>query len=767
MTRVVRLLAAVAILAGSLVIAPAASATPVCTDLTPASDGSPGGPPRAVCGNRVFPESYLTHSYIQYDPHPVTGQREFQSGIEYLETLYPRWISVFTLKELYGEDAVSAGPDEIRPYMENDTGDGRDIWVIKITDHQVPDDGKQTLLFSLSVHGNEAGGREGGVRTAEDLAMAAEANGTITDGVDNYDSTTGVDPEFHDIPVRDLLAQEAVYLIAFNIDGWVSGDLARGAGGSFTRGNSFGTDLNRQMPTVGRINHNRNPLEESEMLYGHQFMHEIAAAGVDGLMAYGADVHGETTSNAYVDIMYPAGQFDSVDHRRLMAIAERTKSVIDDTLFLGISNQIEEQTADGNDGDPSGTGYTPQKPARWATVWDTLGYTDTGFIGDYLATDLGVTGMDYEIWLNHSTPGNKWTVYLQENHINATRAIIKTAMAYALYQEDEFNVDNVTIPTGGGVPGYVFNPDTVTDNDENGAGRPPGPNPSESPGIGRNGQPVPQRPYEATNMQWFEDTSPLLEHPFVSLTSGEVASDPAALDAVDTLVLADVPLPDEPSGPPVDPTSYYANIRAWVERGGNLVLTDKALHALGDLGVVAPEAITDINVYQPYANIEDFEHPMVQRLRLNARQLAEYTLIGYGIGNDQSPMSVVDRTAWEAADGYTVATTAPGGGGSDNGTRTSVGELELGEGKIRILGGGLGMPTEVNDHRYGLRDYALTYTGLYILENSMNHDTSDLGVPVEGVAPEDLFFLFALVPIAGISLRRRHRWFARPSSKIL
>ena len=29
------------------------------------------------------------------------------------------------------------------------------------------------------------------------------------------------------------------------------------------------------------------------------------------------------------------------------------------------------------------------------------------------------------------------------------------------------------------------------------------------------------------------------------------------------------------------------------------------------------------------------------------------------------------------------------------------------------------MPTEKYDHRYGLRDYAMTYTGLYIMENSI------------------------------------------------
>ena len=148
-------------------------------------------------------------------------------------------------------------------------------------------------------------------------------------------------------------------------------------------------------------------------------------------MAYGADIHGELNSQAYMDIMYPAGQFDSVDHRRLMAIAERTKSVIDATLYEGIVEEIENATG-GNEAEYPRA--IPLKPAHWATVWDTLGYTDTGFIGDYMATDLGVTGMDYEIFFNHTVPEKIWNVYLQENHINATRGIIKTAMAYALYQ---------------------------------------------------------------------------------------------------------------------------------------------------------------------------------------------------------------------------------------------------------------------------------------------------------------------------------------------
>lgn len=91
-------------------------------------------------------------------------------------------------------------------------------------------------------------------------------------------------------------------------------------------------------------------------------------------------------------------------------------------------------------------------------------------------------------------------------------------------------------------------------------------------------------------------------------------------------------------------------------------------------------------------------------------------------------MTVVDADAWEEAGGHTIGTTGDSDGTSDDGSQVSVGELPLGDGKIRVLGGALPMPSEGNDHRFGLRDYALTYTGLYILENSIRHDDPGLGV---------------------------------------
>jgi hypothetical protein len=642
---------------------------------------------------------------VQYLPDPA-GFSEYQHGLEYLAELYPRWISVFTLDEHFRNgQAKTVGEDGIRPGEKGDTEDSHEIFGIKITDHNVADKGKETLFFSLAVHGNERGGLEGGLRTAEDLAVAAENGGTIADGMGpEYESTTGKQPKFHEYEVKDVLKKEVVYLMDFNIDGWQIGDNYHEPPLPYGRQNGAGTDLNRQMPTTGFINSTRTPLQEPEAKFGTRFMHEVAAAGQNGKMAYGADVHGELTSNAYVDIMYPAGQFDSVDHRRLMAIAERTKSVIDATLFEGIVDQIENNTG-GDGGNPDSE--VPTKPAAWATVWDTLGYTDTGFIGDYQATDLAVTGMDYEIFLNHTVPDKAWNVYLQENHINATRAIIKTAMAYALTTTEEFNRNNVTVDPRGRA-GYVVTEKTITDSDRNGPGTRPGPG---GKGIGADGERVRQRPYSATNQQWFKDTSKLMPQPFVPIKPRAIALDKTTLNGLDTLVIADKVRPKTATGREAPVKRYFANLSAWVRKGGNLVLTDRALKAVQKMGVVPKDSVSNILVYQPYTDIVDFEHPMVQRLRPNARQLVETPPLGYCIGNQCSPMTVIEQAAFEEAGGHTVGTTGEG--------RVSVGELTLGNGAIRVIGGALPMPTEKYDHRYGLRDYAMTYTGLYIMENSL------------------------------------------------
>jgi hypothetical protein len=89
-------------------------------------------------------------------------------------------------------------------------------------------------------------------------AIAAEDGGKIADGVANYDSSTGREPAFHEYDVADVLSKEAVYFVDFNVDGWAVGDWWNPPlPSTYTRGNTMGTDLNRQMPSIGRIQRDR------------------------------------------------------------------------------------------------------------------------------------------------------------------------------------------------------------------------------------------------------------------------------------------------------------------------------------------------------------------------------------------------------------------------------------------------------------------------------------------------------------------------------
>ena len=130
--------------------------------------------------------------YVQYLPDPATGFREYQHGIEYLAQQYPRWVEVFKLSDLYGEDAVSMGPDGNRSYDADDTGDGYDIFVDQADrQHRLGRGQGDPAVLAVGPRRRDRRASRAGLRAVEDLAMAAENGGTIADGVEGYESTTG------------------------------------------------------------------------------------------------------------------------------------------------------------------------------------------------------------------------------------------------------------------------------------------------------------------------------------------------------------------------------------------------------------------------------------------------------------------------------------------------------------------------------------------------------------------------------------------------
>jgi hypothetical protein len=219
-------------------------------------------------------------------------------------------------------------------------------------------------------------------------------------------------------------------------------------------------------------------------------------------------------------------------------------------------------------------------------------------------------------------------------------------------------------------------------------------------------------------MSFFTDTARLMPRPYKAVLPADIANNAKALNAFDSLVLADVALPKDAKGRTVNAKKYYANLAAWVKRGGNLVLTDRAVHALGDLGLVDDGKVKDLKVYQPYSDIGDFKDPLVAGLRSNARQLVEAAILGYGIGESASPMTGVDEAAFTKAGGKVVGTTEE---------HVTLGRLPVGKGRVLVVGGALPTPSEELDHRFGLRDYGLTYSGLYVMENAVRYDAPGLG----------------------------------------
>ncbi|HYH27156.1 MAG TPA: hypothetical protein VEA19_00090, partial [Actinomycetota bacterium] len=118
--------------------------------------------------------------------------------------------------------------------------------------------------------------------------------------------------------------------------------------------------------------------------------------------------------------------------------------------------------------------------------------------------------------------------------------------------------------------------------------------------------------------------------------------------------------------------------------------------------------------------------PGTAEQQLGRRQAVEPAPLGYSpdYGEDPDPKLAnfgITKTAWNGACGIadcTVATTLT------NGNTTNLGEARLGAGRVRIAGilfpNPVFEPDAANDHRFGLSDYALTYTGWQVFENLVN-----------------------------------------------
>lgn len=598
----------------------AAMASPVCTQL-----------PRAVCGGRVFPEPMQSATALTY--------AETIAGLESLAAEFPEAVTLDTVGQSF---------------------DGAGLYVVEVTapDGEIPREQRKVVYVSQSIHGNEPGGREGGVRFLEDLLRGVH-------------------------PAAALLDRVRLVQVFLNPDGWRAGDhdaaltedptdidsvaiWARGNGNGLAASDLGGVDLNRQFPWRGWIPGGREPLSEPESRALAEDVARRRAAGED--LQVSTDIHGEVT-DAAAWIMLSSGQFDLQGMLTQLAHGVAVDTAVDEVLAddqlvtlskdAGRAVDAAILTASSEFGSPG------------------VGGSGSGFLGDWLAQPEGGDSQSIstiELFaLEPSGPGLSSTTFRRE--IFQIYRDTVTAILGAMMQEAVVDYEvEVQLP---GPVGYVVDPTVTVD---------------------------PVHGEDRTPMDFFTDLAP-----FVAASAPLV---PLAPDGIDPDALADLAAVVVTSSQLAVNEQAAAALRGFAEGGGSVVVTDAAaalLPALSD--DLAAEMVVagrdDLGQFRRQAP----DHPLLAGTRENGYLLLEPATLGYAVNSSDLPVWTVDRTAFEAAGGTTVAT-GDGGG-------VLLGQLPVGSGRVVSIGVLLPQPQAHSSIRYGLNSYAPLDVGYQILLNAL------------------------------------------------
>jgi hypothetical protein len=646
-------------------------AAPSCT--------SPGT--EAACGGRIVAEPLNSASFHQFDG-PVES---VEKSLRAMAALAPEFVEVKPLHEWTND------PDHT-------SFNGLPIWVVRVTDSSVPQADKKQVAVSLSVHGLESAGREGGLRYVEDLARWA------ADDPDHvmYSGDNGV-------PFSEVVKKTETWIAFTNSDGWASGDLDSGEVG-FARGNGNtqgpvgalqpGKDLNRDFATVGWFDRTRGRgLAESEP--------EIAGwtALVRSFpnLTTSTDIHGEITTpnDAFSDLIIPAGEWtptrqDQVNQLGLNMIKTVERKFAEDGVVL-----------DEVFGPAPSDGLTPRKPANVAAAYDIVGYDDSGFMGDWFSQRQDSVHMDVENFLSNLAPNNAYVPLVEQAHVAAVRGNIEATIVEALFTEQ------VQASADYGRVAYVDDP-VRTSSDPAVDDGVPGTGSEVAPGET-------QVPYDVSRLDYFDALREAFGADIDAVQADSLpTADPSSYD---TLVVTD--MDDVPSGSTISKADYVAALDRFASDGGQLVLTDRALGLLDDLGVVGTGSLT---VNRTDAGHVDFvgplgDHPYEQGLVGKPSQTVYEVMLGYP-SRGRTPNYGIERGAWEAAGGTTVATVGPQDRDSPN---TALGTVGRGAGQITVFGSILPRAIErlvlengttiETPHPHGLASYAVTITGGQVLDN--------------------------------------------------
>ncbi|MCA1820016.1 MAG: hypothetical protein LC620_08230, partial [Halobacteriales archaeon] len=645
--------------------------------------------------------------------------------------------------------------------MEGCTGalDHFPIYMLEITNKKapLPLEQRQSLLFMLSIHGVEKGGREGGMRVLEDLVSNL---GFATEKVQDGAGLPGkvARPGGGEVSTyRDYLDFQRIFLLFPNADGWMHDEAPYVAanppscgsppnGFLFCRTNGHGIDLNRQAPTLGWQAPGRQPVGEPESIGYYNWM-----LTKDITWAYAIDIHGMLNHQNFAAIMMPAGSFTPQEMQRSVRLAETLKTRANEdphfadwkTLFATaepVDAQASQTAADNQVcvETPSSAPVVGELPfvggqnncrgalnnagsstfAEYYTVIDAIGYTDSGFNGDYFSQDTGLNapGYDIEMAYNHITTDSQYEgpgAVFNDYQVHLVREIVKSFMdAAALDVKISFETH--------GKRTFYLEPTFVATSADDKAPTPGGWADKNAGDdlwdYGKNGG------FKAFPAKYWEDLKPFVVHgnePGVLAKASASKVTAGLLQQYDTFVIPGSAIKDLERDNP----GAVAAIRSWVEGGGNLVLTDEALRYLDLSGLTSGgvDMKTDymggirMDLSKPvFFAGQDNSKPENQNVRGGVKQTYEPTPLGFEVGANAAPNWMVTPAAFSKlkdADAWGIECGTPNIVDACTGNGVGLGMVKLGSGRIQFIGSLLPDPTEEFYHPYGLDDYATTYSG--------------------------------------------------------
>ncbi len=404
------------------------------------------------------------------------------AGLEFLasDEMFGDFVEVFDLSDPDGPmadaldfdagDGMTAGlpqPDGSR--------DRSPMYLIRVTDEEdttVAIEDREHFVYTLSIHGIERAGVEGGVRAIEDLATwgSCEKHGDDSPancaqedaGPDNPHPLLETIPD-ESISAGDALRQSAVYFVLSNPDGWRRGDLQSG-GLAFQRYNGNGMDMNRDWPTIGNTYRPYTPLSEPENRTTARALKDIRDSWTGGI-----DLHGQLIDRAFSFTLIGGAQRPFDKDRRVLQFVQGAYA--DAETRLAWSPLIKPNDAPPACIEPGTSGVVNPPPdcdptprvygVQYGTIWDTIAYTVTGALGDWIDSPIGLDadGIDNEMSLSHlanCVTGNCFLPDAEQLHVDGNKSLIYGMIHYSLAPEDTtFRYD--------GRVGYIANPRVLSD----------------------------------------------------------------------------------------------------------------------------------------------------------------------------------------------------------------------------------------------------------------------------------------------------------------